>query len=143
MIKKARVFLDQYWESLDKKSACDKAGLSARDVRKLTEPRFVQYDAKFAEEYLCIQEEIREYMMSLATGIARGQSRQAFPAMKFVHGEATSESNRVEEAHIRWLEEQAKDGMLEDGSRKKLVGVVSLAEVKKGDGSFKQFQKAQ
>lgn len=134
----AEVFLEVYGKTLDKSRALRDSGLPARMLRKLTEPRFAEYHQGFTERYLEIEDELRAEMVNVAREVTQDpKSRQKLNAAKFIANECQIEVERVEKAHVRWLENQAKERKLGSSQFKELGdGAVSLEEVKRGSGSF-------
>lgn len=141
MIPEAESFLDLYREDLDKLQAFKESGLSARMLRKLTEPRFVEYDKVFTEAYLEIEEGFRATMVQVAVGVALSNSRQRLSAAKFATGISDKEVDRVEQAHIRWLENAARERKLAERQSGELDGGEgggprTIEEMKRGGGAF-------
>ena len=135
MTPKARKFLDCFRETYNYGKALRESGYNARLIRKLTEPRFtVEYDEEFASEYMELMDELRAAMMDIGYEVAVSDSRQKLTAAKWVAANAEAEHDRVEAAHIKYLEE---------GARKSLTGShgLSLEGVKGGDGGFDAFTK--
>lgn len=142
MIPRAQQFLELYAKSLDKRQALQDSGLGARMLRKLTEPRFVEYDSDFTEGYLEVEEELMQSMLQVAVGVAHSSSRQKLSAAKFSYATAKSEIERVEVSHVRWLEDAGRERLLAERNVEKLdeprsgTGPMSIEEMKSGGGAF-------
>lgn len=139
MRKTAELFLELYGGSLDKREALKESGLGARDIRKMTEPRFLDYDEEFTEGFLQIEELVKAEMMSIALAVAHSDGRQRLAAARWLAGETDREVDRVETAHVRWLEDRAREQALAGRDAKEIGGNgtgSSIEEMKSGGGSF-------
>lgn len=140
MTPEAESFLEEYAESLDKPKSLKASGLAARLLRKMTEPRFAEYDNTFTEAFLGIEETLKAEMVGVAKEVAESDSRQKLGAAKWLAGEVDREVKRVEDAHIRWLEDQARERALGAPRAEKRLpgdsGVKSIEDMKSGGGSF-------
>lgn len=104
----------------------------------MTEPRFLDYDEEFTEGLLEVEEALKASMLGIALEVAHSDGRQRLSAARFLHQEAEAEVQRVEEAHIRWLKDQAREQVLAGRSAKEIksTGGMTIEEMKSGGGSF-------
>lgn len=138
----AERFLELYAESYDKGAALKESGLTARLLRKMTEPRWIEYDEAFTEGFLEVEEELKAQMFSVARGVAMSDSRQKLGAAKWLAGEVDKTIERVELAHIRFLEDRAREMLTGNRESKRIGGngggTLSIEEMKGSGGRFQK-----
>jgi len=149
MIEQAKIFLEIFAQDLDRYRAHKESGLDPRTVRKLTEPRFAQYDPEFTDQYLGLIAKIDEEMFAAQLVIARTPEHpQHLTASREVSKAMRYEYERVELAHIEYLMEEGrkrlmgstKAKLLDHGERMKEAKILSMQLVRGSKGSFKEMK---